>query len=128
MPSSSQGFTSGMYGPHLKEKFILLYFIFLKTNYVKHNIYVRMLSNGKIGQFSENCFPLRLERDLYSRKDQLGVEIRERAKWDIREAMVGADFFKPKHIVIATWKNVSFAGGIVSARRIVSSYNAYVRT
>ena len=34
--------------------------------------------------------------------------------------MVGADFFKPKHIVIATWKNVSFAGGIVSARRIVS--------
>ena len=74
----------------------------------------------------ENGFPIRLERDLYSRKDQLGVEIRERAKWDIREAMVGADFFKPKHIVIATWKNVSFAGGIVSARRIVSSYNAYV--
>ena len=42
--------------------------------------------------------------------------------------MVGADFFKPKHIVIATWKNVSFAGGIVSARRIVSSFNAYLRT
>ena len=61
----------------------------------------------------------RLERDLYSRKDQLGVEIRERAKWDIREAMVGAETFKPKHIVIATWKNVSFAGGITSARRIV---------
>ena len=61
-----------------------------------------------------------MERDLYTRKDQFGVEIRERAKWDIRDAMVGAETFKPKHIVIATWKNVSFAGGIPSATRIVS--------
>ena len=30
----------------------------------------------------------RLERDLYGRTDQFGVEIRERVKWDIREAMV----------------------------------------
>lgn len=62
----------------------------------------------------------RLERDLYTRKDQFGVEIRERAKWDIRESIVGAETFEPKHIVIATWKNVSFAGGIPSASRIVS--------
>ena len=62
----------------------------------------------------------RLERDLYSRKDQFGVEIRERAKWDIRESMVGTETFEPKHIAIATWKNVSFAGGITSASRIVS--------
>ena len=61
----------------------------------------------------------RLERDLYTRKDQFGVEIRERTKWDIRESMVGAETFEPKHVVIATWKNVSFAGGIPSARRIV---------
>ena len=64
----------------------------------------------------------RLERDLYSRKDQFGVEIRERAKWDIRESMVGTETFEPKHIAIATWKNVSFAGGITSASRIVSSF------
>ena len=63
----------------------------------------------------------RLERDLYSRKDQFGVEIRERAKWDIRESMVGTETFEPKHIAIATWKNVSFAGGIPSASRIVST-------
>ena len=31
----------------------------------------------------------RLERDLYTRTDQFGVEIRERAKWDLREGMVG---------------------------------------
>ena len=62
---------------------------------------------------------LRLERDLYSRKDQFGVEIRERTKWDIREGMVGAETFEPKHVIIATWKNVSFAGGITTARRIV---------
>ena len=62
----------------------------------------------------------RMERDLYTRKDQFGVELRERAMWDIREAMVGTETFEPKHIVIATWKNVSFAGGIPSASRIVS--------
>jgi len=48
------------------------------------------------------------------------VEIRERSKWDIRESMVGTETFQPKHIIIATWKNVSFAGGITVARRIVS--------
>ena len=47
------------------------------------------------------------------------MELRERAKWDLREAMVGTETFLPKHIVIATWKNVSFAGGIPQARRIV---------
>lgn len=62
---------------------------------------------------------IRLERDLYSRVDQFGVEIRERTKWDIRESMVGTETFEPKHVVIATWKNVSFAGGIPIARRTV---------
>ena len=41
----------------------------------------------------------------------MGVEIRERIKWDVREAMVGAENFLPKHAVIVTWKNVSFVGG-----------------
>ena len=49
----------------------------------------------------------------------MGIEMRERAKWDIRESMVGTETFEPKHIIIATWKNVSFAGGITSANRIV---------
>ena len=62
---------------------------------------------------------IRLERDLYSRVDQFGVEIRERTKWDIRESMVGTETFEPKHVVIVTWKNVSFAGGIPIARRTV---------
>ena len=68
----------------------------------------------------------RQERDLYSRKDQFGVELRERAKWDLRQAMVGTETFMPKHIVIATWKNVSFAGGIPQARRIVREYIIYI--
>ncbi|XP_076664606.1 sushi domain containing 2 mesh isoform X2 [Andrena cerasifolii] len=54
----------------------------------------------------------RLERDLERRKDQFGVEMRERIKWDIRDAIVGSDSFEPKHAVIVTWKNMSFAGGI----------------
>ena len=61
----------------------------------------------------------KMERDLYTRKDQYGIEIRERAKWDIRESMVGTETFEPKLIIVATWKNVSFAGGIPSAARIV---------
>lgn len=54
----------------------------------------------------------RQERDLQTRTDQFGVEVRERVMWDIREGVVGADTFVPKHVVIVTWKNMSFAGGI----------------
>ncbi|XP_076767109.1 sushi domain containing 2 mesh isoform X1 [Xylocopa sonorina] len=54
----------------------------------------------------------RLERDLQRRKDQFGVEMRERIKWDIREGIIGTDAFDPKHAVIVTWKNMSFTGGI----------------
>ncbi|XP_025200383.1 protein mesh isoform X1 [Melanaphis sacchari] len=54
----------------------------------------------------------RLERDLQARTDQFGVEMRERLMWDIREGVVGADSFVPKHSAIITWKNMSFAGGI----------------
>ena len=69
-----------------------------------------------------------MERDLYTRNDQFGVEIRERTKWDLRESMVGSETFEPKHVVIATWKNVSFAGGIPLARRTVSSRNIFYKT
>ncbi|GAB0092360.1 Protein mesh [Sergentomyia squamirostris] len=54
----------------------------------------------------------RMERDLESRTDRFGVEVRERVMWDIREGVVGSDTFVPKHAIIITWKNVSFAGGI----------------
>ncbi|CAK9825077.1 Protein mesh [Anthophora retusa] len=54
----------------------------------------------------------RLERDLERRKDQFGVEMRERVKWDIREGIIGTDSFEPKHAAIVTWKNMSFTGGI----------------
>jgi len=70
----------------------------------------------------------RLERDLYGRTDQFGVEIRERVKWDIRESMVGTDTFEPKHVIIATWKNVSFAGGIASARRTTNTFQTVIAT
>jgi hypothetical protein len=57
----------------------------------------------------------RLERDLRERIDRMGVEIRERLKWDIREGVIGAEAFNPKHAIIITWKNVSFAGGFANA-------------
>lgn len=47
-----------------------------------------------------------------TRTDRFGVEVRERVMWDIREGVVGADTFIPKHVTIITWKNMSFAGGI----------------
>lgn len=62
----------------------------------------------------------RLERDLQTRTDQIGVEMRERLTWDIREAVIGADSFLPKHAVTVTWKNVSFAGGITNSLYVVS--------
>lgn len=54
---------------------------------------------------------LRLERDLPARYDQMGVETFERAKWDIRQGMAGAENFTPRHVLIATWKNLTFIGG-----------------
>ncbi|CAG9856877.1 unnamed protein product [Phyllotreta striolata] len=53
----------------------------------------------------------RMERDLRDRQDRMGVEIRERLKWDIREGVIGSETFNPKHAIIVTWKNVSFNGG-----------------
>lgn len=57
----------------------------------------------------------RLERDLQTRTDVFGVEVRERLKWDIRTGVIGAETFYPKHAVIVTWKNVTFAGGITQS-------------
>lgn len=57
----------------------------------------------------------RMERDLLTRTDRMGVEIRERLKWDIREGVIGSEAFQPKHAIIVTWKNVSFNGGFANA-------------
>lgn len=72
----------------------------------------------------------RLERDLPSRLDQFGVEIRERIKWDVREGIVGAAIFNPKHVIIVTWKNVTFAGGSVNtnAKYVTNTFQLVVTT
>lgn len=57
----------------------------------------------------------RMERDLETRTDVFGVEVRERLMWDIREGVIGSDSFVPKHAAIITWKNISFSGGIDNA-------------
>lgn len=59
-----------------------------------------------------------MERDLPGRFDQMGVEMRERLKWDIRESMVGAESFIPKHSVIVTWKNLTFVGGWIASETV----------
>lgn len=64
---------------------------------------------------------LSLERDLPARYDEMGVKIRERIKWDIREAIVGSENFLPKHAIIATWKNVSFVGGFNALETVLTS-------
>lgn len=65
----------------------------------------------------------RMERDLPARYDQAGVEIRERIKWDIRESIVGAENFFPKHAVIVTWKNLTFVGGYNSYETVIYKLN-----
>lgn len=61
-----------------------------------------------------------MERNLQSRTDQFGIEMRERLKWDIRQGVVGAETFEPKYAAIVTWKNMSFAGGFANALYVVS--------
>uniref|UniRef100_A0A0A1WDK4 Extracellular domains-containing protein CG31004 n=1 Tax=Zeugodacus cucurbitae TaxID=28588 RepID=A0A0A1WDK4_ZEUCU len=70
----------------------------------------------------------RLERDLLRRTDRFGVEVRERTMWDIREGVVGAETFIPKHVLIATWKNVSFAGGIDNALFTTNTFQMVLAT
>lgn len=83
-------------------------------------------SKCKIGELSgEEVDPrrsgvyFRLELDLPSRTDQFGVELRERLQADVREGIVGAPQFVPQHAMITTWKNVTFAGGTIHARKKV---------
>ncbi|KAF5296959.1 hypothetical protein FQR65_LT10111 [Abscondita terminalis] len=70
----------------------------------------------------------RIERDLQKRTDQLGVEMRERVKWDLREGIVGANTFEPKHVIIVTWKNVSFAGGIDQSFTTTNTFQLVLST
>ncbi|XP_060531406.1 protein mesh isoform X2 [Cylas formicarius] len=72
------------------------------------------LRDGDIDQRKPGVY-YRMERDLRNRQDQMGVEIRERLTWDIRQGVIGSETFRPKHAVIVTWKNVSFNGGWANA-------------
>lgn len=69
-----------------------------------------------------------MERDLQTRKDQFGVEMRERLKWDIREGIIGTDAFEPKHAVTITWKNMSFTGGIDNSLYITNTFQMVLAT
>ncbi|XP_061939205.1 protein mesh-like isoform X1 [Apis cerana] len=69
----------------------------------------------------------RIERDLRTRKDQLGVEMRERLKWDVREG-TGAGAFVPKHAITVTWKNVSFIGGVDNSLYTTNTFQMVLAT
>ncbi|XP_063831983.1 protein mesh isoform X3 [Ostrinia nubilalis] len=70
----------------------------------------------------------RLDRDLQTRRDQLGVEMRERITWDIREGVIGAENFFPKHAITITWKNMSFAGGIDNSLFMTNTFQMVLAT
>ncbi|XP_066245028.1 protein mesh isoform X1 [Euwallacea similis] len=70
----------------------------------------------------------RMERDLRTRNDRMGVEIRERLKWDIREGVIGSETFDPKHAIIVTWKNVSFNGGFGNALYKTNTFQMVLAT
>ncbi|CAH0663709.1 unnamed protein product [Chilo suppressalis] len=70
----------------------------------------------------------RLDRDLQTRKDQLGVEMRERVTWDIREGVIGSENFFPKHAITITWKNMSFAGGIDNSLFVTNTFQMVLAT
>nr|H9JIQ1.1 RecName: Full=Protein mesh; Flags: Precursor [Bombyx mori] len=70
----------------------------------------------------------RLDRDLQTRTDQLGVEMRERVTWDIREGVIGSETFFPKHTITITWKNMSFAGGIDNSLFMTNTFQMVLAT
>ncbi|XP_050355399.1 protein mesh isoform X1 [Nymphalis io] len=70
----------------------------------------------------------RMDRDLQTRTDQLGVEMRERITWDIREGVIGSETFFPKHVITITWKNMSFAGGIDNSLFMTNTFQMVLAT
>ncbi|XP_041968877.1 protein mesh isoform X3 [Aricia agestis] len=70
----------------------------------------------------------RMDRDLQTRTDQLGVEMRERITWDIREGVIGSESFFPKHAITVTWKNMSFAGGIDNSLYMTNTFQMVLAT
>ncbi|XP_060806291.1 protein mesh isoform X1 [Amyelois transitella] len=70
----------------------------------------------------------RMDRDLQTRTDQLGVEMRERLTWDIRQGVIGSETFFPKHAVTITWKNMSFAGGIDNSLYVTNTFQMVLAT
>ncbi|XP_047508314.1 protein mesh isoform X3 [Pieris napi] len=70
----------------------------------------------------------RMDRDLQTRTDQLGIEMRERVTWDIREGVIGSETFFPKHAITITWKNMSFAGGIDNSLFMTNTFQMILAT
>jgi len=48
--------------------------------------------------------------------------------WDIRQGIVGADSFVPKHAMIVTWKNMSFTGGITQSLQRTNTFQLVLAT
>lgn len=95
-----------------------------KNIHTQINTHTHNTNNSAIVPWIMSKKSCRQERDLQTRTDRFGVEVRERVMWDIREGVVGADTFIPKHVVIITWKNMSFAGGIdISLYKVRSKNN-----
>ncbi|XP_046395202.1 protein mesh-like [Ischnura elegans] len=70
----------------------------------------------------------RVESNLQNRTDQFGVELRERVRQDIRAGNEGAENFAPEHVIIVTWRNVSFAGGIEAALNKTNTFQVVLVT
>lgn len=63
--------------------------------------------------------PFSVHSDLDTRRDRYSIELKERLLWDIREGIIGSETFVPKHAIIVTWKNMSFAGGLdITLKRV----------
>ncbi|CAG7823396.1 unnamed protein product [Allacma fusca] len=132
---SLHGFLAFSDGPTLSPEYPLEFPI---TDYPKHSdpsFIGPFYSKCKIGELNGDEVDkrgsgvyFRVERDLPSRTDRLGVELRERLLWDIREGIVGAEWFEPRHAVIVTWKNVTFGGGTIHARKTTNTFQLVLGT
>lgn len=78
------------------------------------------IADLKLNWWDLNTWNLKVCTYCQTRTDQLGVEMRERLTWDIRQGVIGSETFFPKHAITITWKNMSFAGGIDNSLFMVS--------
>ncbi|GAB6024102.1 hypothetical protein CHUAL_008814 [Chamberlinius hualienensis] len=91
------------------------------ANDLQPGVYVRMIADIGMGN----------ERPPDWTQDQTRNEenaIKQALTRDIQDGIIGAEYFEPKHVIIVTWRNVTFNGGTSGTKTITNTFQVVLAT